>query len=173
MQLFPSCTSLNYLLSGIDALNVCVKKTATSSYFVAYYISMHLKLLNQSCYKMCIWWATTAHRLSGWRHSENIRYEHQKKRKKKKKKCLITYVGYMIPLVLKKHSPLLYTEKHGTVALRKDSRARSILAVFAISENRRSAKVKETPWTHQSDSGSSTQYSGWCSHLGWSFQHCV
>lgn len=51
---FPSCTSLNYLLSGIDALNVCVKKTATSSYFVAYYISMHLKLLNQSCYKMCI-----------------------------------------------------------------------------------------------------------------------
>lgn len=79
----------------------------------------------------------------------------------------------MIPLVLKKHSPLLYTEKHGTVALRKDSRARSILAVFAISENRRSAKVKETPWTHQSDSGSSTQYSGWCSHSGWSFQHCV
>lgn len=69
----------------------------------------------------------------------------KKKKKKEKKKCLIAYVGYMIPLVLKKHSPLLYTEKHGTVALRKDSRARSILAVFAISENRKSAKVKETP----------------------------
>lgn len=64
---------------------------------------------------------------------------------KKKSISLPTYVGNIIPLVLKKHSPLLYTEKHGTLALRNSSKAGSTPAGFAISEEKSSAKVKGTP----------------------------
>lgn len=48
---------------------------------------------------------------------------------------------HIVPLVLKKHSPLLYTEKHGTLALRNKSNAKSSPpAVFAISGRKKKAK---------------------------------
>lgn len=53
-----------------------------------------------------------------------------------------------IPLVLKKHSPLLYTEKAGTLELRSNSDAKSTPpAVFAIAETIKPTKKKKNPTT--------------------------
>lgn len=45
---------------------------------------------------------------------------------------------HTVPFVLKKHSPLLYTDKHGTLEFSNNSKAKSTPpAVFAISETKK------------------------------------
>lgn len=79
--------------------------------------------------------------------------------------CKHVYI-HTIPLVLKKHSPPLYTELHGTLALRNNNKAKStLLAEFVISLKEQMKKERLHRKTKQRQKANAR-------NVGLTFFHC-